>query len=138
MAVCVQALTVQRVRAEPVLPIQRIVLQRAAGAKAGDVCALLPKDVRKAAKDAIRRLVDGGGKLPPSLLRDPELLAKIVHDSEATKGLCRLMRRVDALDPGTQKALIDALAKHGDDLLPMLRDVENGVDPRPVPSSRSS
>ena len=128
VAVCVQALTVQRVRAEPVLPIQRIVLQRAAGAKAGDVCALLPKDVRKAAKDAIRRLVDGGGKLPPSLLRDPELLAKIVHDSEATKGLCRLMRRVDALDPGTQKALIDALAKHGDDLLPMLRDVENGVN----------
>ena len=38
------------------------------------------------------------------------------------------MRRVDALDPGTQKALIDALAKHGDDLLPMLRDVENGVN----------
>lgn len=131
VAVCVQGLTIQRLLAERLaiqrVVIQRMVVQRAKG-KAGDVCALLPKDIPKASKDAITKLINAGGQLPPSLVKDPDLLAKVARDSDAMDGLCTLLKRADGLDAGTQKALVDALAKHGDDLMPMLKNVKDGVN----------
>ena len=139
LALCVQPLrrgdpVLQRLPAGP-LPIQRIVVQRASvvvqrakGGAAGDICALLPKGTPKKSKDAIQSLIKDGGKLPPSLVKDPELLGRLAKDSEAMEGFCRLMKRADKLDAATQKALVDALAKHGDNLLPMLRDVESGIN----------
>ena len=126
VAVCVQALAVQRLMLQRVI-IQRIVVQRAK-AKAGDVCALLPKGTPKRSTDAIKELIDSGGKLPPSLVKNPELLAKIAKDPNAMEGLCTLLQRTEALGAKTQKALIDALAKHGDNLLPMLHDVKKGIN----------
>jgi hypothetical protein len=119
MAICVvQPLPLQR------MVVQRVVVQRAKA----DVCAILPKNTPKASKDALRALHEGGGQLPPSLVKNPDLLEKIARDPDAMKGLCRLLQR-GPRDRAKQKAL-DALAKPGDDLMPMLKDVEKVAKPK--------